>query len=89
MDFAPAAGLVLFASTDKVFTDKLGSRCIYCIYGVLLLKVVGMLRIEVCDSGKGFAAEEREKIAADLMRFNGRDLKGEGSTYTFLTLFYY
>ena len=41
-------------------------------------KVVGMLRIEVRDSGKGFAAEEQEQIAADLLRFNGRDLKGEG-----------
>jgi hypothetical protein len=40
--------------------------------------VVKMLRIEVCDSGKGFAAEEQEKIATDLLRFNGRDLKGEG-----------
>ena len=37
-----------------------------------------MLRIEVCDSGKGFAAEEQEKISTDLLRFNGRDLKGEG-----------
>ena len=44
-----------------------------------------MLRIEVCDSGKGFAAEEQEKIAADLMRFNGKDLKGEGSTFELLT----
>lgn len=38
-----------------------------------------MLRIEVGDSGKGFAAEEQEKIAADFLRFDGRDLKGEGS----------
>ena len=37
-----------------------------------------MLRFQVCDSGKGFAAEEQDKIAADLLRFNGRDLKGEG-----------
>ena len=40
-----------------------------------------MLRIEVRDSGKGFAAEEQEQIAADLLRFNGRDLKGEGCCY--------
>jgi signal transduction histidine kinase len=40
-----------------------------------------MLRIEVCDSGKGFAAEDQEKIAADLDRFNGIDLTGEGSTH--------
>jgi len=38
-----------------------------------------MLQIEVRDSGKGFAADEQEKIAADLRRFNGRDLKGEGT----------
>ena len=43
-----------------------------------------MLRIEVCDSGKGFAAEERDKIAADLDRFNGQDLTGEGSTPTYV-----
>ena len=41
---------------------------------------MGVLRIEVCDSGKGFATEEQEKIAADFLRFNGRDLKGEGTS---------
>ena len=43
-----------------------------------------MLRIEVVDSGKGFATEEQEKIAVDLLRFNGRDLKGEGQFFCVL-----
>jgi hypothetical protein len=42
------------------------------------MKVLGMLRIEVRDSGKGFTAEEQEKISSDFMHFNGQDLTGEG-----------
>ena len=44
---------------------------------------MGMLRIEVRDSGKGFAAEDQEKIAADFLRFNGQDLQGEGGVHIF------
>ena len=49
-------------------------------------QVVGMLRIEVCDSGRGFAAEEQEQVAADLLRFHGRDLKGTGCSMVGLGL---
>eukprot|EP01035_Chromulina_nebulosa_P030098 gene30098-39967_t len=45
-----------------------------------------MLRIEVCDSGRGFAAEEQEQVAADLLRFHGRDLKGTGCSMVGLGL---
>eukprot|EP01036_Dinobryon_divergens_P038277 gene38277-50223_t len=38
-------------------------------------QVVGMLRIEVCDWEQSFSAEEQEQVAADLLRFHGRDLK--------------
>ena len=42
-----------------------------------------MLRVEVRDSGKGFAAEDQEEIAADFLRFNGQDLQGEGGVHIF------
>ena len=41
-------------------------------------QVVGMLRIEVCDWEQSFSAEEQEQVAADLLRFHGRDLKEAG-----------
>ena len=51
-----------------------------------LKSMIGMLQIEVCDSGKGFAADEQEEqIAADLRRFNGRDLIGEGIALLFFS----
>jgi hypothetical protein len=44
---------------------------------------MGMLRIEVRDSGKGFEAEDQEEIAADFLRFNAQDLQGEGGVHIF------
>ena len=45
---------------------------------ITALDVVGMLRIEVCDWEESFSAEEQEQVAADLLSFHGRDLKGAG-----------
>eukprot|EP01036_Dinobryon_divergens_P036365 gene36365-47334_t len=49
-------------------------------------RVVGMLRIDVCDWEESFLAEEQEQVATDLLRFHGRDLKGTGCSVVGLGL---
>eukprot|EP01036_Dinobryon_divergens_P035035 gene35035-45356_t len=79
INHSPVGGTVSIKLDYSPFTSTTAGVFLDYHVATASSKVVGMLRIEVCDSGRGFAAEEQEQVAADLRRFNGRDLKGEAT----------
>jgi len=82
VDCLPIEGSSFSASTDEAIMKHFNSPIVFTVK--YFQKAVGILRIAVRDSGKGFAAEEQEKISTDLLHFNGRELQSEGNVYTYI-----